>query len=194
MRRRVHSLKTSAIGSYGQRTLRLLEAAELLNGESQRVQAITFVTDHPFVIFGAETGDHLRIDVTGRAHPEATDFWDGNWLNTPISVHAGAFRGRIVARLRTTDLADFRRRLELVNEALVGEAVLKTIEGWIELRVIGDGRGHMDTRAKLTDEPGLRNELHFAIDGLDQTHVVEVLKQLWSIEARYPTVGTLRAR
>ena len=147
------------------------------------------MNQHPFFILGAERGDHVRVEVTGRAHPEASDFWDGNWVNTRISARAGGFRGGASAFLRTTDFADFREQLHTLHQRLTGEAVFETLEGWLAIRVVGDGRGHMDTRVTLTDEPGVGNKLLFAVPDLDQTHIFDTIAHLCEIEEMYPTIG-----
>ncbi len=147
------------------------------------------MAEQPFFILGAEHGDHLRIEILGRAHPDASDFWDGNWVNARISARAGGFRGGAVAFLRTTDFAEFRERLQQLYQQLSGEAVFETLEGWVEVRVIGDGRGHMETRVSLTDEPGVGNKLVFTLPGLDQTHIFDAIGHLCEIEDMYPIIG-----
>jgi hypothetical protein len=57
----------------------------------------------PEVLIGDRGGDHVLIRVLGRVHPDAHDFWDANWLMTPVEVVAGDFRASIEASLRGRD-------------------------------------------------------------------------------------------
>lgn len=41
------------------------------------------------VLIGGAESDHVRIRVVGREIPSATDYWDGNWLVTPIELRVG---------------------------------------------------------------------------------------------------------
>jgi hypothetical protein len=46
--------------------------------------------------------------VLSRSHPGSSDFWDGNWLRTPLSGSLGGFRFEVAqAQLRADVLAVF---------------------------------------------------------------------------------------
>ncbi len=47
------------------------------------------------VRIASRTSDVVTIHVKGRMHAGATDYWDGNWLLTPIERQLGAFTGRV---------------------------------------------------------------------------------------------------
>ena len=49
--------------------------------------------------------DHLAIWALGRLEPQADDFWEGNWLVTPIEVVAGQSRIVVDAMLRADGCA-----------------------------------------------------------------------------------------
>jgi hypothetical protein len=59
-------------------------------------------------VIGADRGEQLSIHVTRREFPEASDYWDGNWVYATIRIRAGAFRGEYEALVRTDELASFR--------------------------------------------------------------------------------------
>lgn len=147
------------------------------------------VTDPTFLTIGSARSEYLRLQPLRRSHPERTDFWDGNWLVVTLDVRVGAFRATFPATFRTTDFGEFRRQLAALHHTLVGEAVLETLEEWVSLRIVGDGRGHLEVRGSVTDEPGLGNRLTFVLPELDQTQLPAMLDELDAMERAFPTVG-----
>jgi len=145
--------------------------------------------DNPEIRIGDVGGDHVSIRVMGRMHPKAADYWDGNWLISPIAVAIGGFRGEVAAGLRIDELVRFREALEKLHSSLQGEAVLDSMEGWIQLHVAADRRGGLQVTGKALDQPGSANALTFTIDGLDQTHLPAVISALGAAEARFPVRG-----
>ncbi|MGW0809124.1 WapI family immunity protein [Nonomuraea sp. NPDC002799] len=93
------------------------------------------------VIGRSKQADHVAIRVVGRMHPGATDFWDGNWLTSPVLVHVGGFNAKIDAGLRIEELRDFRVDLQRIYAEAQGRAVLSSMEHWVELIVECPVRG-----------------------------------------------------
>jgi hypothetical protein len=96
------------------------------------------------VTIGHPSGDRVTIEVAGRMHPNADDFWEGNWLVCPVAVRVGGFRGNIDADLRVEELVRFRDQLASLHGSLKGGAVAVAPSG--QLTVTG----------RVTDEPGIR--------------------------------------
>jgi hypothetical protein len=138
--------------------------------------------------FGGEQNEFLSLTVHGRSRPETSDYWDGNWLWCSAEVSAGAFRGTVDCMLRTEDLARFLPRLERLSESLDGEALLDTLEGWLDIRLTGDGRGHVALCGQLVDAPADGNSLEFRLS-LDQTFLPPLIAQLRAVLAQFPVVG-----
>lgn len=132
--------------------------------------------------------EFLTVTLCGRSHPRATDYWDGNWLACTVEVVVGAFCGHLDGSIRTDELESFRQQLEQLYQRLTGEAVLESMEHCLCIRMVGDGRGHIDTRCRLRDDPVFANildcRLHF-----DQTDLPSLLRQLKSALDAYPVVG-----
>lgn len=122
-------------------------------------------------------------------HPEATDFWDGNWLFSPLEVMAGGFTARIPAGLRAEELRSFREGLALAYDRFGGEARLVSMEPWIDLVVRVGKSGRVEATGRVIDRLGGRNELTFYIDELDQTHLPALIDALTGIEERFPVIG-----
>ena len=145
------------------------------------------VANGPVVIGGSER-ERVSIHVLGRMHPGASDYWDGNWLVSPIEVAVGGFTGRIGAGLRTEELRTFREGLEVLYEALEGEARLDSMEDWLSLTCRGTGLGHVDVAGSARDEPGVGNELNFHFS-IDQTYLPSIIDSLKDLEDTFPVLG-----
>ena len=75
-------------------------------------------------------------------------------------------------------------------ERLGGEAELTTMEGWLTLRLTGDGRGHIEAECHLCDDPGHGNTLECYLT-MDQTFLPPLLRQLAKVLETYPVVHRL---
>jgi len=134
---------------------------------------------------GLQAGDHLSLRPTRRTHPNADDYWDGNWLKVDVEVRAGAFRCSLEADLRADDFHRLRGDLAALYTALKGTAVLKTLEGWVEVTIVGDGKGHLSASCAVMDAPGIGNRLTFSLS-FDQTDVPPMLAALSAIMEAFP--------
>ncbi|MBB6350305.1 WapI family immunity protein [Nonomuraea muscovyensis] len=141
------------------------------------------------VVGRGRESDHVLIQVRSRMHPGSTDFWDGNWLTSPIHVRVGGFTARINAGLRVDELRDFRVALERVYAEVKGSATLSSMEHWIELTAECHPTGSLSISGTLADDPGMRNTLDFVIEGLDQTDIPPLVDALVAVEERFPILG-----
>ena len=144
----------------------------------------------PAVLLGSPSGDRVVIEVIGRMHPGARDFWDGNWLFSPVEVVVGGFRGRVPAGLRAEELRDFRIGLERAYAEFDGEVRLESMEEWLSLTVRVRRSGHVDIEGVAADRPGTGNRLSFRVEGMDQTDLPAVVGALAGIEERFPVLGS----
>ena len=140
------------------------------------------------VCIGRSPTSRLALHPLRRERPDATDYWDGNWVETSVVVAAGAFRGEFQASLRVEDFARFRDEVRVLYESLAGRARFRTMEDWISVEIEGDGKGLLRVECSLVDEPGVGNRLTFTL-GLDQTDLPEILRRLDAICGAFPTIG-----
>jgi hypothetical protein len=144
----------------------------------------------PDLLFGHLSGDHVAIWILGRPHADATDYWDANWLVTPMSVRAGAFRASVPATLRVDELQRLRLGLVAIDRLVAREATLESLEDWIRLRISMAPIGAIGISGEVVDQPGTGNRLRF--DLASDTHLADVrqwIAQLDKIEREYPVVG-----
>jgi hypothetical protein len=142
------------------------------------------------VTIGHPSGDCVIIEVAARMHPNADDFWEGNWLVSPIAIRVGGFRGNIDAYLRVEELVRFRDQLSSLHASLKGGAVLESLEERITLLVAVAPSGQLTVTGRVSDDPGIGNELAFEIDGLDQTYLPPMIESLSAIETAFPLLGS----
>jgi hypothetical protein len=147
------------------------------------------VVDQEAVVIGDAQGDHVVVAVAGRMHPESRDYWDGNWLITPIRLRVGGFTGVLAAGLRVDELRRFREDLERVYADIAGTAVLESVEDWLTLRVTCRGNGSLRVTGVARDQPGIGNRLEFALEGMDQTHLPSLIEAILRCEHRHPMLG-----
>jgi hypothetical protein len=137
---------------------------------------------------GGEESEFLSITVLGRSHPECNDFWDGNWLRARVEIAVGGFRALVICDLRSEELRQFHCDLARLQETTRGVAEFFTMERWLFLRVVGDGRGHVLFQCKVNDNAGIGNTLSCELN-VDQTFVRLFLGQLAIALQVYPVVG-----
>ena len=133
-------------------------------------------------------GDYLQISPLRRAHPNATDYWDGNWVNCEVDLAVGRFRGKYIADLRTDELEQFRNGLGKAYQDLRGPAVFESMEEWVRIEATGDGRGQFTADCEVTDKPGMGARLTFRLS-LDQSAIPPILVDLDAILDDFPVLG-----
>ena len=143
----------------------------------------------PSVLIGHAQSDHVRITILGRLH-SASDYWDGNWLVSPIEIRAGGFSGELQAGIRAEELLAFRSALEHVAESPEGSATFESMEEWLSMRVVLNEQGDLAISCLARDNGGIGNELRFSIDGLDQSSLPAIIDELSAINAAFPVIGT----
>jgi hypothetical protein len=140
------------------------------------------------LLVGARDGDHLSVEVTGRVHPTAADFWDGNWLAARISARAGAFRGAFVADLRSDELQRFAAQLRSLEGAAEGKAALESAEGWVRLSLALDARGRLAGSCELRDDPTGGASLRFGLVA-EAAQRLQLLAALDALLEAFPVIG-----
>lgn len=140
------------------------------------------------VTFGAARGDRLVIAVHGRMHPGADDFWDGNWLVSPIEIVSGGFTARLDAGLRANELQEFRQQLEACPKS-GGSARLTSLEDWLDLTVTVEADGRVEAEGVAVADHSSGNRLLFRIEGIEYAQLAEVVAGLTAIERAYPVLG-----
>jgi hypothetical protein len=131
----------------------------------------------------------VSLDVTGRQYQSATDYWDGNWLLVDVAIDMGGWQGRFGANLRADDFERFLEAVVRLNDDLRTTAEFTTLEGWLWLRLEGDGLGHIKVHGEATDHPGDGDTLTFRFDDMDQTDLAPLISELRGVLNQFPVIG-----
>ncbi len=115
-------------------------------------------------------------------------YYDDNWLTTLVMVKGGHFTGQYEAEFMTTDFECFKQELKSLYDNLGSHALFSGLEGQLELRLTGDGIGHIEVNVLAADQPGSGAHLQFSLE-IDQTQIPTLIQQLNLITERFPTVG-----
>jgi len=145
------------------------------------------ITGAQELLVGTRDSDHLSVEILGRVHPDATDFWDANWLKARVSVRAGAFHGAFEADLRSDELEPFAAQLEALG-ADQGVARLESSEGWVALKLANDQRGRLQATCEVRDDPTGGGSLRFGVVA-DPAQRLDLLDALRSILEAFPVIG-----
>jgi hypothetical protein len=140
-----------------------------------------------------DSGDFIRIDLTKLTYPDAELDWDRNWIQTKVTVKAGAFSGQFDVELMTVDFEKFKQGLKRLYDKLDGNANFDTLEGQVSIKIKGDGIGHLVADCSVMDYAGTGNQLDFEID-FDQTIIPDLVGQLDNITKTFPISGDLKIK
>jgi hypothetical protein len=89
----------------------------------------------------------------------------------------------------TVDFEKFKQELSRLYNNLKGTANFNDLEGYLELKINGDGFGHFEVNVKACDQPGVNaSELTYKMD-FDQTELNELVNQLDRITKQFPVTG-----
>ena len=139
----------------------------------------------------SESGNFIRIELIKQSHPNAEMDWDANWVKGFVNVKAGCFLGEFKAEFMTIDFVSFRNELAKLYDKLNGIATFHTLENQVEIKIVGDGIGHLNAEIEVMDFAGMGNKLKFEIN-FDQTHIPKLLNELEKIIHKFPKIGELK--
>jgi hypothetical protein len=138
------------------------------------------------VLVGDPEGNHLRLRAgTAVAGPDPGDAF----IPCTAEVRAGAFRARAESGLLASELARFRDALAALPADPRGRAALETEDGWLAVRLFGDGFEHFDARCELRDPDAALHRLEFTI-GLDRRDLPPILAAVEAVLRRATTSAT----
>ena len=153
-----------------------------------RVPRDDLVMGEPLVL-KTDYGDHLTIEVLGRMHPGSRDYWDGNWMRSPITLQIGGFASRIDAGLRMPELVGLREGLEKLLDSRGGAAQLDSLEPWLSLGISFESDLGLTARGEAVADPSSGTKLVFRLEGLNQLDLRVWIDRLREFEEEFPIVG-----
>jgi len=135
-------------------------------------------------------GELLKITVIDYSHPDAVDFWDGNWLSCRLELNIKGFNADFLFDLRVDEIESFLMELDQLNLNLKGKANLENMEEVIKLKLNVCKTGKLKWEGRLLYPAGIGSTLVFEYDS-DQTFLPAIIKELKNVLKRYPMKGKL---
>lgn len=133
----------------------------------------------------------VRISHIRRTYPEAEDRWDGNWLSALVAVNVGGFTGKSDIKLRSDEIEEFLRNIQLLVQGQSKVAVYDPMEPWLKLAFRLKKVGHYEVKGEITDRLGTGNVLKFSFEATRQ-HLQRSIDGIRQIAHGYPTRKDVR--
>jgi len=138
--------------------------------------------DPDFVLAG------LSIWVLERGFPEASNWWDEEWLSVRATMRgAGSSVTTEGALLMTTDFKRFQNQLAIMHAQLAGEASLSGYEPNLKIILRADELGRVLGEIEITADH--LSESHRFEFGLDQSYLPALIASCDAILDRFPVIG-----
>ena len=140
------------------------------------------------VIFASDDGDSLIIEILGINCPGSNGYFTGNWLDGKIIFSIGSFGGEIASQFHADEFHRFLPEGEKLYKSLNGTAEYNSMGDCLNMKIIGDGRGHIMIEGSLLGPEEGYNKLHFEIYS-DQTCLKSTLEDIRKLCLKYPVLG-----
>jgi hypothetical protein len=109
--------------------------------------------------------DGVSISIPEREHRDPRS---EGWIDAEVAIKLGAWSGSLPAQFHEDDLLRFAERLEELNATLKGEVTLSSLDGYLDLKLTGDGLGHISVVGEAWDRPRWASHLVMSYE-TDQT-------------------------
>lgn len=118
-------------------------------------------------------GDSVVISVADDV-AALTEEDKGGWVDGHVAARCGAWSGHYPAQFHETDFPSFAEALAELSSTLTGEAVLSSMDGYLDLTFTGDGLGHINVEGAAWDRPRWASHLQISFE-IDQTYLPPLL-------------------
>lgn len=94
--------------------------------------------------------DEYKISIlfVGRTHPNANDFWDGNWLTCQIKIEIQGFIANFTANMRNNELEELSNSLAKLYNELKGIVEFRPLEPFIQFNFRIDKSGKIRVKCE----------------------------------------------
>ena len=133
-------------------------------------------------------GALIRLSIFGYERPDATEYWDANWLRSKVLVSISGFRADFPCACHSPELERFRDSLQAMSEALSRSADYSPMEPSLVLRAVIDTNGAIDWECTAEHPLGIGATLRFRFRS-DQSYLRELIAQLSAALREFPVRG-----
>jgi hypothetical protein len=135
--------------------------------------------------FGQSQHEHIEVEVLRYERQPVGEYNDDNWVTVQVRVCVGGFRGTVDGAFVTEEFVAFLTQLRPLYQSLSGTAEFATLEGQLHLRLMRDGKGHIELVGEVADQPGIGNRLHFTLH-FDQSQLGASIHELERVTSEFP--------
>ena len=130
----------------------------------------------------------FELKVLRRQFPNATDYWDGNWLMVECECRApGATVRANGPFVHLCEVVQLKCALEALQLGETGEKIIDLMEPELKMKFETGSRGHLQFSVALTSNH-LDQSHRFSFD-IDQSYLPEAIQQCSAILTAYPVRG-----
>ncbi len=130
----------------------------------------------------------MQIWTHSRRYPESQNFWDVNWLNTTFLCQA---RGASVwvsgDILHNTEIADWLNVLENLNGTLSDEAILRTMENYVNVKILP--RTFQRVSIGVNISPERTSQQHYFEYWESQNYLNDIIASCRKVLTKFPIKG-----
>lgn len=127
----------------------------------------------------------IRLWVIGRQFPNATDYWDGNWLHVIVNCESQGVNISIQGPfLHLGEIVHWRNDLMEIIQGKRRLAELPTVEPNLRLKLSANQAGDISAKSQLT--PNANTQTHSFEFALAKSALHGLSRQCNSILERYP--------
>jgi len=121
----------------------------------------------PVIFSGGPEGDHVAME----ALPKVVS----GWRTANIAVLCGAWH--YAGQFMVGELAKFGKEIEYLCEGLKPRVEFKSVEHYLNIVLVRDGKGHMRVEGEARERLGAKTALEFEFD-VDGATLAEVARAL----------------
>jgi hypothetical protein len=126
----------------------------------------------------------VSVWIRGREFPDASDYWDGNWLDVTVYCrYPGARVWCAGPVLRVPEVQGFLATCEALHRSLSGHATLACLEPNLNVHMVGTSRGSITMRVTMAPNHLQRHEFE---EEIDQSYLPTIISECRAILRRFP--------
>jgi len=126
----------------------------------------------------------LKIWIDGRSHPEAMDYWDGNWLTIDASCsYSDSFVRSAGSIIHLREIKQLLQTCEALHPRTHGAAGLYCLEPELRVELISRPTGPIEVKIWIT--PHYRTQMHQFTDQISRRDLQAIKSACRNILKQY---------
>ena len=106
----------------------------------------------------------LTIDVISYEHPDATEFYDSNWLRCKVSCQIGSLRTTEEMSMQTNDFVALQKSVVLFSQHKSHESKFVTLEEQLQFTIQRERSTHIKIKGLISAMPPSHGRFTFEFE------------------------------